>query len=479
MNHTADVCVVGGGPAGATVAARLADLGYDVTLLEALPFPRPHVGEALPPTILPLLEVLHVRDEVEAAGFVRQGGSLIRWAGEVRQRPPSETEPGFQVDRGRFDALLLERAARGGVRVVHRARARSVSRDGSGRWDVLVQSPAGNFSLEANVLVDACGRASLLGGRRRRLAPPVLALYGYWRDVAWETPRTLIDVAREQWYWAGPVPDGMVNATVFAAPERVREVGANEAGYRRLLAQSPLLAACLEGTLIGGVRVCSAVPLVAEEPAGDDWLKVGEAAFTLDPLSSHGVQTAMVSALQAAVVIHTIRTAPERARAARTFYRERVHEVAAQHDELAAAHYRRQADDCPSPFWRARAKPPRMSAATLPVDSPRPGPNDRIELHPDARVGEMSVLEDDLIRSAVGIHPPGGGPPVAFLGGLPVERLLALVDGRRTLGDIAIHLAGQCGSTRAAHVLRWLVESRVARSVAVTSREGSRAIVSG
>jgi len=103
-----DVTVVGGGPAGAASAIRLAQLGHRVVLVERAERGRPHVGESLPPTVLPLLQTLGVGERVEAARFLRPRGAIVQWDGVLRDvRDDARDEPGFQVDRGRFDALLL------------------------------------------------------------------------------------------------------------------------------------------------------------------------------------------------------------------------------------------------------------------------------------------------------------------------------------------------------------------------------------
>src|ERR1700719_705409 len=107
----AEVCVIGGGPAGAAFALRLARLGHDVVLIERSAFPRPRVGEAMAPSIWTVLDVLEIRDEVAQAGFVRIEQSILRWAGGVDEdlSQPSGRF-GLMVDRGRFDAILIEAA---------------------------------------------------------------------------------------------------------------------------------------------------------------------------------------------------------------------------------------------------------------------------------------------------------------------------------------------------------------------------------
>ncbi|MDP1888287.1 NAD(P)/FAD-dependent oxidoreductase, partial [Polaromonas sp.] len=61
-----DVLVIGGGPAGSTAGALLAQRGHKVVILEKEHHPRFHIGESLLPANLPLFEKLGVADAVKA-----------------------------------------------------------------------------------------------------------------------------------------------------------------------------------------------------------------------------------------------------------------------------------------------------------------------------------------------------------------------------------------------------------------------------
>jgi flavin-dependent dehydrogenase len=115
--------VIGAGPAGATIARRLAALGHDVVLIERAAFPRPHIGESLPPSICPVLDLCGVREQVEAAGFLRPASAIVQWSGPAARHSRFDGAPGFQVDRGRFDHLLLAAARDAGASVRQPARA--------------------------------------------------------------------------------------------------------------------------------------------------------------------------------------------------------------------------------------------------------------------------------------------------------------------------------------------------------------------
>ena len=109
-----DVVVIGGGPAGSTVATLLTRAGFHVAVYERETFPRPHVGESLLPATLAILDDIGVLPLIEAEGFVRKAGATMSWGRtgepwswyfrETNRRYPTS----FQVWRPRFDQILLE-----------------------------------------------------------------------------------------------------------------------------------------------------------------------------------------------------------------------------------------------------------------------------------------------------------------------------------------------------------------------------------
>ena len=97
-----DVLVIGGGPAGATAGALLAQQGYKVVVLEKAHHPRFHIGESLLPANLPLFERLGVADAVKAIGMEKMGG-------RIRLAVARQQDADFQVFRrlGQIHAVFL------------------------------------------------------------------------------------------------------------------------------------------------------------------------------------------------------------------------------------------------------------------------------------------------------------------------------------------------------------------------------------
>src|SRR5436190_15344372 len=122
-----DVIVVGGGPAGSTVASFIAMDGNKVLLLEREKFPRHQIGESLlPATINGICVMLGVSEELAKANFTHKLGGTYRWGRHPEPWSftfgPSSMIPGsqafaYQVERMKFDHILLNNARRKGVDV--------------------------------------------------------------------------------------------------------------------------------------------------------------------------------------------------------------------------------------------------------------------------------------------------------------------------------------------------------------------------
>lgn len=462
----ADVAVLGGGPAGTTVANRLARMGYEVQLFEASAFPRRHVGESLHAQALSLFEQVGVREEMHSAGFLRPRGALVLWAGERRLR--TDVANGFQVDRGRFDAILLKAAKNAGAQVAQPARVTDFTHPGAGSWRLTVTEGGTVRFFKCRFVVDASGRNGCLPGRRLRLQPPTIALYAYWYGADIGSDRggddTLIEACTDQWYWAAPLPDGSVNATVFVDPTRCKMTGGVNVTdcYLRLLRDSTLLSGCLDGRMATPVRACAAAASHIENPIGEDWMKIGEAAFTLDPLSSQGVQNAIMGGLQAAAVVNTILGYPECRTVAMKFCQDRLTEAAEQHAATTARFYRQQAAATPSTFWNARASggllnsngaAPRLSRRHTPLVL-----DALLQVNPLASRQQTPALLEDRIVLQTALHVPGHRPAI-WLEGQSLAELLEWPRHRMTARVLLESWSGALGSDRALRILWWLYDN--------------------
>lgn len=466
---TADVCVIGGGPSGSTIAHRLASLGYEVCLIERHPFPRDHIGASLPSSILPLLEVIGVRDRVEDAGFPRPERIMVWWSEALPEMRVQPGPPGFHVDRGEFDRLLLQNAEAKGVSVLQPAHAMRPERLSRGGWRIRVQHDGKLKEVTARLLVDAAGGRNLLSGRRNRISAPLLALHAHWRDVDGQEIEGRVEAGENEWFWYAPLGGGKSVAAVFIDPKRLSGTprqNVNEV-YRELLYRFRLFPEARLGHIEGEVQACDASIFRAERPAGLDFVKIGDANLSLDPLSSQGVQSAIASGLQAAIIVNTLARYPTNSEAAIAFYQDRQKEKTRQHAAKAAGFYQERAAVCDRAFWRQRTVFP-ADTKPLVFEREKLDSSRRIQLSNHAKIEKTSIIQGDVIVPAVALHHGALDRPVAFLGGVEIVPLLRRVQSGQTAQAIVRTWSERLPVELSWEIMHWLWS----RKVLVPARRG-------
>ena len=218
--HEFDVAVIGGGPAGATTACRLARAGRRVILLERDRFPRFHVGESLLATVNDVLEEIGAADLVRARGFPAKWGATFGTGDGTFERfadfsvaPEVRTPQTWQVPRAEFDELLLRHAAASGADVREGHRVVDVAFDGDGATVSFRDAADSPREVRVAAVVDASGRVGLLARKLDlRVDEPGLdniAVFAHYSGVPRAEGRRAGDiriVARETWAGSGSFP---------------------------------------------------------------------------------------------------------------------------------------------------------------------------------------------------------------------------------------------------------------------------------
>ncbi|HEY0664422.1 MAG TPA: NAD(P)/FAD-dependent oxidoreductase, partial [Thiobacillaceae bacterium] len=186
-----DVLVIGGGPAGSTVAPLLAEKGHRVVLLEKARHPRFHIGESLLPANLPLFERLGVAEEVRAIGMEKWGAEFVSPHHDMPQvfqfgdAWDKSMPHAYQVKRAEFDEILIRNAAAKGVEVHEGCRAKTVDFLPDNTALVRAQREDGSETeWHARFVVDASGRDTFLANcfqiKHRNPRHNSSAVYGHF-----------------------------------------------------------------------------------------------------------------------------------------------------------------------------------------------------------------------------------------------------------------------------------------------------------
>ncbi|NML18546.1 NAD(P)/FAD-dependent oxidoreductase [Azohydromonas caseinilytica] len=333
-----DVLVIGGGPAGSTIATLLAQQGRDVVMLEKSQHPRFHIGESLLPANVPLFDKLGLRGEVERIGMPKWGVEFV----SPQHEHSSFLEFGdawdkslpyaWQVRRSELDEILFRHAAAQGARTLENCRVREVDFDAEG---ATVQAQLGDGQecrWRARFVIDASGRDTFLANRMRAKEKNPRhnssALFGHFRD-AQRLPGQLegnitIFWFAHGWFWFIPLADGTTSVGAVCWPYYLKSRNKPlKDFFADTIALCPKLAERLkDATLVDDVvHATGNYSYSATHCSGERYLLLGDAFAFIDPVFSSGVFLAMQSAFEGAEVVATCLDRPgaEAARARRRF----------------------------------------------------------------------------------------------------------------------------------------------------------------
>lgn len=330
LNPTAcDVLVIGGGPAGSTISALLAEQGWNVHVLEKDSHPRFHIGESLLPQSIPMLRRLGVLPEVEKIGIVKYGAEMVSYRYGRSQmfhfaKAFDESQPyAFEVKRAEFDAILANNAVAKGAHFYEGVKAqRADFRPGQTSLVYTEDREGRARTWEARFIVDASGRDTFLsgqlGGKHRSKKHGSAAIFGHFEGVTripgMDEGNITAGWLDDGWCWLIPFKDGTMSVGAVCHPDYIksRTVPLDQF-LLETLRQSPPIAKRMEKAKpLTPTYAAANFSYRRETMSGDGYLMVGDAFAFIDPVFSSGVHLALNSGtIGAGVVDAYLRGSPD------------------------------------------------------------------------------------------------------------------------------------------------------------------------
>jgi halogenation protein CepH len=307
--------------------------GHRVLVLEKEKFPRYQIGESLlPATVRGICRLTGAMDAVSQAGFTLKRGGTFRWGSNpepwtfsfsVSPKMAGATSYAYQVERSRFDQILLDNARRVGAQVREECTVTRIIADAERVRGVSYLDTAGNeVEVHARYVVDASGNRSSLyreAGGERNYSDffRSLALFGYF-DGGKRLPEPnsgniLCAAFDSGWFWYIPLSDRLTSVGAVVRRDLAEKVqGDPEAALRSLIAECPLISDYLDGAeritegQYGRIRVRKDYSYHCTKFWRPGLALIGDAACFVDPIFSSGVHLATYSALLAARSINSV-----------------------------------------------------------------------------------------------------------------------------------------------------------------------------
>jgi flavin-dependent dehydrogenase len=308
-----DVLVIGGGPGGSCAAAYARLNNLRTLLVEKCEFPRFRIGESMLPMSNGILRATGAWPKIEAAGFVRKYGAMFCLANGTGDKEVDFSRgliPGleytYQVERAKFDGILLDHARELGTEVRRPATVRSIT-SGGGCHRVELESAAGRETVTARWVLDASGRDNFFSTEHKReldppTAPKRVAIYSHFTGVPRPEGRRAghIIVVRleEGWFWIIPIDDQRTSVGLVTTLEALQRADVTPAElFRQAVAGSVKLRELMAGSQsVMEFHVTRDYTYFRRQLAQERLLLLGDAAGFFDPIFSSGVYVSLWSA---------------------------------------------------------------------------------------------------------------------------------------------------------------------------------------
>jgi flavin-dependent dehydrogenase len=352
---------------------------------------------------------------------------VIWGEGGMRWRPAGAAAQGFKVDRSVFDVEMRNLAESQGATIVRgkvTPGALAAGVPGTARIEL---DSGGREIVTARVMAVAAGKAAvprLLEVEPQVQLPETIVLNAVTSARNRLADATVIEGVPEGWWWWLPLFGDRISVSLFADLREVRERG-HRVVWRDAVrhARGPV-----HGLEIDSSGVMSATPRL--QRAIEDAVLVGDAAATLDPLSSQGLEKAFASAEEAAYVLNTLLERPDRKQELLSHQRTWERDLFETHAHRTAELYARETRFGERSFWRRRSID-RLAPPPVPEALP-----ERLWRSPDAKAFPIFRRQGRLLQESSGYRLGMGAPARASIGEVPIQALMDLLDVERDTEEL-------------------------------------------
>lgn len=416
------IVVVGGGPAGVTCAVGLTRMGYPVQLINS---PRRFNSyEGISPRVCRAL----VDAGLQRAAATVETPKLrqVEWGEEI-SRFNSESV----IDRRVFDLALLEDAAAHGVVIINGQVTKiETMRNG---YVISFESDGIQEKLQTSFLVEARGRKAAYG-RDKITGPGSVSLIAGWKSGV-TLRSSILESLETGWMWANSTSDGFLytQLSLDAASDFLKDLMEPAAYLDYLRKESKFFSKiCMAGIQSAQpVFARGSTPICSSEVGGQNWLKIGDAAMAVDPLSGNGIFQALSTSLQAPAVINTLITRPKSSQLALDFHRDRIQHLFTRFARVGRDFYRIGLQNNPnSDYWKARSLWP----DDIPLDT--------VINFKSIHITERGVVDHGLIKRARVVASSEQPLGMWHLGGLELAPRVQRVLQGESLSSVVSDLEG-------------------------------------
>jgi flavin-dependent dehydrogenase len=349
------IAVIGAGTAGSAAAIRLRQLGHRVLLIERSETSDLQIGESVPGAILRPLQTLGFRsleDLLSPEEFRKCPAIASSWGDDEWYFKDSFRNPeggGWQILRHRFDVKLRKRALEMGCEWLEGSFERLET--GKNQPQLVIRKPGGSTeTISVESIIDSSGRNSKLINQlniKKNRSHEQAAVYTWLKIPGDALPVSKLKTEEKGWWYTSLLPDELRVVSFHCLPETAREYQRNPELFAATLNATGMLPQSVSaGQFVKPLQARDASTALASKICGANWVAVGDAALSFDPISAQGIFFALYSAIRGAEALVSENRAFPQA------YEAQVRQIAHTNNSLRMQYYTSELRYLETPYWK-------------------------------------------------------------------------------------------------------------------------------
>lgn len=316
-----DVVILGGGPAGSSAAISLLKKNYTVAVIERSCYSDLRIGETVPSKAVVLLEALGIDNKT----FEHQLPSFANcsaWGSSSLQRKNFLFNPfgnGWHLDRVKFDKQLIDHAEKSGACVFVNSNLIKILQVNPENWNITFSTGDEVKEISSHFLIDATGRNSILvkkQGGKRIIVDHLIGIVSFQKSCLKkeQSNYTLVESVKDGWWYSADLPKNKAVITFMTDADLYKKENRFLSEYwKGKLSETIFTRKRFTPSDGNKFFIYAANSYLMTKTFGHNWLAIGDAAMTYDPLSSAGILKALKDGVSASEAIHDFFSGKENA----------------------------------------------------------------------------------------------------------------------------------------------------------------------
>jgi flavin-dependent dehydrogenase len=309
-----DVLILGGGPAGSSAGLNLLKRGdLSVMMVERGDYSEAKFAESISSGVRSTLEYLGLWNEFAASQNLSPFHSSVAWGCDSPKQISYMFTPhgtGWCLDRLRFERLLADHFVARGGELLCDSQVVTCVRQKSRGWEVEIKSKDQAIqTIFCKYIIDASGRRGVM----RTNLNLVLSVHdrligvgciGKLPSNANLSIENQVEACEYGWWYITAMSDNRVSVVLMSDPDIVNKMQICHLDvWRALLAKIANLSESIRNAVfLDKPRSFPCYSSYLHQAGGKDWVAVGDAVASYDPISSSGIPRALASGIHGAFI---------------------------------------------------------------------------------------------------------------------------------------------------------------------------------